>query len=56
MECGSAERQWNDHSSRYVWDEGGRPSRRAVADDALGMMVERLLEGMLGDWRRVLLR
>lgn len=42
VECGSADRQWNDHSYRYVWDEGGRPSRRAVADDALGLMVERL--------------
>lgn len=55
-ECGSCERQWNANPSRYVW-EGGKPQRlHDDADDALGALVERVLEGIPMDWRRVLLQ
>lgn len=57
-ECGSAERAWNHHGSRHVWDEseaGGLPRHKA-ADNALGVLVERMLEDAPLDWRRVLLQ
>lgn len=56
-ECGSAERAWNQHSSRHVWDDsesGGLPRHKA-ADDAMGELVERMLSDVPMDWRRVLL-
>lgn len=57
-ECGSAERAWNQHGSRYVWDDeasGNRPPAHKQADDALGALVERTLDNAPLDWRRVLL-
>ena len=57
-ECGSAERAWNQHGSRYIWDDsesGGLPRHKA-ADNALGVLVERMLEDAPMDWRRVLLQ
>lgn len=54
-ECGSCERQWNSNPARYAWD-GGKPQRlHDDADDALGGLIEGILEDIPMDWRRVLL-
>jgi hypothetical protein len=53
-ECGSIERQWNSDSSRYVW-EGNATTPRKEANDALGIMIERLVSDMPTDHVRPLL-
>lgn len=53
-ECGSIERQWNSDSSRYVW-EGNASVRKNVADDVLGILIERLVGDMPIDYIKALL-
>lgn len=55
-ECGSCERQWNSDASRFAWDGGRPPRMHDEADEALGALVEAVLEDIPMDWRRVLLQ